>query len=156
MKKILLVVSVLALSACGSSNDTTTGENTVAGEENATEATTANATAQPSVAAVASEAPAAPAAAASETWKCNGGGGTYSLVLSNLKEQTNPRGGSETSGKYRIKGTNSFDIPGSGDFSIRGGVYFLNDSIDFEPAQDGSDSIAHFAESGDVSECTKG
>jgi hypothetical protein len=154
MNKILLAVSVLALSACGSSNDTTTGENAVAGEENPSEAATA--AVQPSAEAVPSEAPAAPAAAASETWKCNGGGGSYTLVFTDMKEQTNPRGGSETYGKYRIKGTNSFDVPASGDLSIRGGLYYLNDSVDFQPAQDGSDSIAHFTESGDVNECTKG
>lgn len=155
MKKMLLVVSVLALSACGSSNETTTGENAVAAEKNATEVNTANATVQPSAEAVPSEAPAAPAAAASETWKCNGPEGSYTLVFTDMKEHTNPRGGSETYGNYRIKGTNSFDVAASGDLSIRGGLYYLNDRVDFQPAQDGSNSIAHFFESGDLSECTK-
>ncbi len=50
---------------------------------------------------------------------------------------------------------NPFDVPASGDVSMRGGVYYLNDAVDFVPAQDGSNTIAHLYESGDVSECKK-
>jgi hypothetical protein len=153
MKKFFLVSSIMLLTACSASNDTAekANENDVATQP----------AAAPEEASMKIEDPAKKSeektvsAARSESWSCSGGPGSFSLSLSNMTEYTNPRGGSETSGSYRIKGDEVLDIPASGKFSIRGGITYLNDTVDFTPAQDGSESLAHFFESGDAIECNK-
>lgn len=150
MKKEMSIGIALLLSACGSSGgDGSSSEATLAPLE-ATQAAT-DAAAVPIPSDIPSAEPVL-ASVSTEVWRCDGG--KYKLEFTTEETRTNPRGGDEVSGKYKIKGDNYLGIANSGDFYMKGAAYILGD-VWFQPSDDGKSIWWEHSESGNVSECVK-
>lgn len=89
---------------------------------------------------------------ATETYRCDGG--KYRIVLSDITEHINPRGGAQKGGRYQLKGENYLGIPVSGEFDNNGTAYMIGDLL-FEPTTDGKGIAVFFEEMGDYSVCKK-
>jgi hypothetical protein len=152
MKHYTALLSALLISGCNSDASKPVAEK----PETAPAAqTTAAETAAP-VATAAENEPAPPKEdkpkTYSQTLRCNFNNEVdFKVALIDLVDKTNPRGGTETYGTYKVRGESPALDP-SGSVTIRGGVYFFNDETDFAPTDDGK-SIVYQSESGDVLPC---